>query len=174
MRFDATLLVLLVLAYFSTPRGIDAERLEFPAGGFSIELPDGWDGPIDAFEEALPSAATYRMRHAGDGPFTGAEVRVIRRANLNPLQAQHWMRGRANVGMEDMRPVEGLSGDAMPFRAGVGFRAEGGGRSALVYFTSHGGSHYAVVASTTTDRFVAATGALLGVVQSMRFDEPSR
>lgn len=174
MRLDATLLVFLVLAYISTPRGFDAERLEFPAGGFSIVLPDGWDGPIDAYEEGLPSASTYRMRHAGDGPFAGAEVRVIRRANLNPLQAQQWMRGRATIGLGNLRPIEALRGDAMPFRTGVGYRAEGDGQSALVYFTAHNGTHYALVASTSSDRFIAATGALLGIAQSMQFLDPSR
>jgi hypothetical protein len=173
MRLDATLLVFLVLAYISSPRGFDAERLEFPAGGFSIVLPDGWDGPIDAHEETLPAASAYRMRHAGDGPFAGAEVRVIRRANLNPLQAQQWMRGRAAVGLGDLRPVEALRGDAMPFRSGAGYRAEGGGQSALVYFTAHGGTHYALVASISSDRFVAATGALLGIAQSVQFVDPA-
>jgi hypothetical protein len=172
MRFDATLLLLLILGLFSTPRvGVEAERLEFPGGGFSIELPDAWEGPIEAREETLPVASEYRLRHAGDGPLAGAEVKVIRRANLNPLQRQQWMRGRASVGLGDLRPVEALRGDAMPFPSGVGFRAEGGGRSALVYFTAHGGIHYAMIASAPSDRFVALTGTLLGVAQSVRFAE---
>jgi len=170
MRFDATLLVLLLLAYFATPRNVSGgERLEFPGGGFSIELPNGWEGPVEAHEEALPSSSSYVLRHAGGGPLTSSEIRVVRRTGLNPLAHQQWMRGRATVGLGALRPVEALSGDAMPFRTGVGFRAEGGGRSALVYFTQHGTAHYVLIASAPADRFVAATGALLGVARSVRF-----
>jgi hypothetical protein len=174
MRFDATLLVLLVLGFLSTPNERLTERLEFPAGGFSLELPEGWDGPVEAHEEALPAASAYVMRHTGGGAFAGAEVRVVRRANLNPLQRQQWVRGRASVGLGDLRPVEALTGDAMPFTTGVGYRAVGGGRTALVYFTAHGGTHYAVVASSPSAQFISATGALLGVARSMRFHETAR
>jgi hypothetical protein len=175
MRFDATLLLLLVLGFLSTPNeGSLTERLEFPAGGFSLELPDGWDGPVEAHEEALPAASSYRMRHAGAGELAEAEVRVIRRANLNPLQRQQWVRGRAAIGLGDLRPVEALRGDAMPFPTGVGYRAEGGGRTALVYFTAHGPTHYAIVASAPSDRFISATGSLLGIARSVRFHEPAR
>jgi hypothetical protein len=170
MRLDATLLVLLLLGYFATPRYVaGGERMEFPGGGFSIELPTGWTGPVATHEEGLPAAAAYHLRHAGDGPLTGAEIVVVRRANLNPLQRQQWMRGRAGVGLGELRPVEALSGDAMPFREGAGFRAQGGGRSALVYFTQHGTVYYALIASAPSDRFVAATGALLGAARSVRF-----
>lgn len=174
MRFDATLLVLLVLGFLSTPDdGGLTERLEFPAGGFSLELPEGWDGPVEAHEEALPAASSYRMRHAGDGVLAGAEIRVIRRANLNPLQRQQWARGRASVGLGDLRPVEALTGDAMPFPSGVGYRAVGGGRTALAYFTAHGATYYAIIASAPSDHFIPATGPLLSVARSVRFLVPA-
>jgi hypothetical protein len=175
MRFDATLLILLVLGFLSTPdeRRL-AERLEFPSGGFSLELPDGWDGPVDADETSLPVASSYRMRHTGGGALAGAEVRVIRRTNLNPLQRQQWTRGRASIGLGDLRPVEALTGEAMPFPIGVGYRAVGGGRTALVYFTAHGPTHYAIVASSPSDQFISTTGALLGVARSVRFHEATR
>jgi hypothetical protein len=178
MRFDATLFILLALALFVTPRPADdapPRRLDF--AGFSVELPEGWEGPVEADTAHLPTAATYRIRNAADGPLAGASLTVHVRTNLNPLQRQNWMRGRAPVDLGTLRPVEPLSGEALPF-TGAGFRAESrgsasgrqaGGRAALVYFTAHGPVYYALVAEAPARGFAEMQPALLGVVRSVQF-----
>lgn len=169
MRFDATLFLLAALAFFVTPGSADPRPYAFPRGEVTLTVPDGWDGPVQSDEAALPASATYRLRNNAAGPLRGASVLIIRRANLNPLQRQQWMRGRFPIGLGALRPTAPLTGDLMPFRNGIGIRADGDGRTALVYFTSHGAVHYAVVVEAPTDGLAESQGALIEIVRSVRF-----
>lgn len=169
-----TLLLLLALAYFVTPsRDVTAQHHDFSSGGgFTLDTPEGWDGPVQADESHLPQAAQYRLRNTAAGPLAGATATVILRANLNPLQRQQWLRGRFALGLGALRPVGPLSGAALPFQDGVGVQATGEGRTAMIYFTSHGSAHYAVVVDAPERQFAEAQPALLDLVRSIRFTAP--
>ncbi|HLA63019.1 MAG TPA: hypothetical protein VK610_01220, partial [Rhodothermales bacterium] len=52
-------------------------------------------------------------------------------------------------------------------------RADGDGRTALVYFTSHGPVHYAVVVEAPTEGLSESQGALLEIIRSVQFTGPT-
>ncbi len=165
-----TLLLLLGLVFFVTPsRDVTAQHYDFAGGGFSVDTPEGWEGAVQADESHLPGAASYRLRNTASGPLAGATATVIMRANLNPLQRQQWVRGRFPLGLGALRPVAPLSGAQMPFEEGVGVQATGEGRTALIYFTARGASHYAVIVDAPERQFAEAQPALLSLVRSIRF-----
>lgn len=143
------------------------DRVAFARGGFSVELPEGWDGPQEIDEAGWPAVATYRLRNRTAGPLEGAEVLVVRRTGLNPMMRERWLQGRAPLPLDGVRPVEALRGAGMPFASGAGFRMEGEGQTALVYYTAHGPAYYFVGVSAPTD---ADEGALLALAWSIRFD----